>query len=184
MCNVHRRSAIAAGSCCEPGTTLSKHFLVLEPAKTKTGDDTARGSKAGLSRHRSDIVFLRQLPVQRHGPARWLALADTSHWPNRKSRPGGPRPEGPRHPGHRGRGEEHATGDIRGGVEQRVCRAAQRRRLPCARCHVRERGARTEACHGADLPPFVGRLGPPVEQGGPHQPHQRRAQVGVAPGPL
>ena len=44
-------------------------------------------------------------------------------------------------PSTRGRGEQHPTD----GVEQRVRRAAQGRRLPGVRQHVRERATRAEA---------------------------------------
>ncbi len=71
----------------------------------------------------------------------------------------------------RGRGEEHPTGAVRSGIEQRVRRAAQRRRLPGVSHNMREGAARAETRQGAALPALVR---PPVEQ---RPPHQRCPQV-------
>ena len=76
-------------------------------------------------------------------------------------------------PGTRGRGEQHPTDAVGGGVEQRVRRAAQRRRLPGVRHHVRQRTTRAEAGNGAAVPPV---LGPPVED---RPPHERRTKVAM-----
>jgi hypothetical protein len=72
----------------------------------------------------------------------------------------------------RGRqGEEHPAGAVLGCVEQRVCCAAQGRRLPVVSHYVREGSTRSGTGHGARLPAVVG---PPVEQ---RPPHERHAQV-------
>ena len=85
--------------------------------------------------------------------------------------PGGQGPRGPGHTLCRGRREKRLGEAVGGGIEQRVRRAAQRRRLPGVGHHVREGAARAEAGDDAALPAVVG---PPVE----HSPsHQRGAQV-------
>ena len=70
--------------------------------------------------------------------------AVTSHRPNSDLGSGGPGSKGPVHILCRGRQEKHTAGAVEGGVEQRVRRAAQRRRLPGAGHHVREGAARAE----------------------------------------
>ena len=88
-------------------------------------------------------------------------------------RVGGPGSKGAGHTRRRGRPEKHPAGAVGDGVEERVRRAAQRRRLPVVGHHrdVREGAARAEASDGAALPAIVG---PPVE----HSPaHQRSTHV-------
>ncbi len=107
--------------------------------------------------------ILRNVRWSRRGPGRpaWSrwgpgpARAVTSHRPNSNSGPGGSWPKGPGDPELEGGGrrEEHPAGAEGGGVEQRVGRAAQRRRLPGVGRHVRERAGRTEA---RDCQPSVG----------------------------
>ena len=55
----------------------------------------------------------------------------------------------PVHRGPRGRSKQDPTLAMRGGVKERVCAAAQRRRPPCAGDHAREGAARAEACNGS-----------------------------------
>ena len=85
--------------------------------------------------------------------------------------PGGQGPRGPGYALCRGRREKCSGEAVGGGVEHRVRRAAQRRRLPGVGHHVREGTARVEAGDDAALPAVVG---PPVK----HSPsRQRGAQV-------
>ena len=95
----------------------------------------------------------------------------TSRRPNSTLGPGGPGSKGPGHTRRRGRREKHPAGAVGGGAEQRVRRAAQRRRLPGVCHHVQEGAARAEASDGSALPAVVG---PPVDHG---PAHQRSAQV-------
>ena len=73
--------------------------------------------------------------------------------------PGGPWPLPKGLGGHTsrwGRREQQPTGAVRGGVKERFCRAAQRRRLQDVGHHVREGSALANGGYGSALPAVVG----------------------------
>ena len=121
---------------------------------------------------------LGQLKVRGGGPGQSGEPEPPSQWTGR------PRPHQAGGLGL-GPGEQHPTDAVRGGVEQRVRRAAQRRRMPVVRHHVLERatpsaGRGGRRCRAATRPRATG-----TSRGSssPRAPHDRTSDPGRAGGP-